>query len=265
MRGKIGSMSTCEHQLTSLPNLRDLGGIHAGEGRWVRHGAVFRSEAPGLATPADLDALRVRLGIAEVIDLRRPEEHEASPLPPALADHARWHRVPFHVDAPPHVSDRAIAAGDLTDADMGRYYAWVAQRNVSELRQVLELLAEVESPALVHCAVGKDRTGVAVGIMLLALGVAVEEVVADYARSDEPMRQVLPRHDARLTTDRIDGDLRLRAPAAAMSTCLDHLCHTRGSMAAFLDELDVDGSLRGRLRARLTEAVPPGEALADPA
>lgn len=250
--------------MASLPNLRDLGGLPADDGRWIRHGSVFRSEAPGLATPADLEALHLRLRITEIIDLRRPEEHDAAPLPPALAAHARWHRVPFHVDAPPHVSDQAIRAAELTSADMGRFYAWVARNNVSQLREVLDLLAEAEAPVLVHCAVGKDRTGVAVSVMLLALGVAADEVVADYARSDEPMRHVLPRHDARLTTERIDGDPRLRAPAAAMSACLDELDRECGSVAAFLDELDADGSLRRRLRARLTEATPAGDDLSGP-
>lgn len=257
-------MSTAAPRLASLPNLRDLGGLPAGERRWVRRGMMFRSEAPGLATPTDLEALHVRLGIAEVIDLRRPEEHDAAPLPPALAARARWHRVPFHVDAPPHASDRAIPDGELTSADMGRFYAWVAQHNVSQLREVLTLLAEADAPALVHCAVGKDRTGVAVGMTLLALGVATDEVVADYARSDEPMRRVLPRHDARLTSDRIGDDPRLRAPAAAMAACLDHLGQACGSVAAFLDELDADGSLRRRLRTRLIEAVPASDGAADP-
>lgn len=249
-------MSTLEHRLISLPNLRDLGGHRSGDGRRVRQGALFRSEAPGLATPADLDALRLRMGIAEVIDLRRPEEHEATPLPPSLSAHVRWHRVPFDVDAPPHISDRAVATGDLTSADMGRFYAWMAQRNVDRLHEVLTLLTDIEAPALMHCAVGKDRTGVTAAVVLLALDVAVDEVVADYARSDEPMRDVLPRHDARLTADRIDGDPRLRAPAEAMSVCLDTLGRGSGSVTAFLDELDPDGSLRQRLRTRLTETAP---------
>lgn len=256
-------MSTLEHRLTSLPNLRDLGGHRAGDGRRVRRGVLFRSEAPGLATPADLDALRLRLGIAEIIDLRRPEEHEAAPLPSSLSAHVRWHRIPFDVEAPPHISDQAVASGDLTSADMGRFYAWMAQRNVDRLHEVLTLLTEIEAPALMHCAVGKDRTGVTAALVLLALDVAVDEVVADYARSDEPMRDVLPRHDARLTSDRIDGDPRLRAPAEAMSACLDELGRGRGSVAAFLDELDPDAALRQRLRTRLTEAAPPDTETAD--
>lgn len=249
-------MSTLEHRLASLPNLRDLGGHRTEDERQVRRGVAFRSEAPGLATAADLDALHLQLGVAEIIDLRRPEEHRAAPLPPALAAHARWHRVPFEISAPPHASDQPPGGATPTTTDMGRFYAWMAQRNVARLRQVLQLLADVDAPALVHCAVGKDRTGVTVGVALLALGVAADDVVADYARSDAAMREVLPRHDAELTSHRIDGEVRLRAPAAAMSTCLGRLAEEHGSVAAFLDGLDADGSLRRRLRDRLTEPAP---------
>lgn len=246
-------MSFVEPRLTSLPNLRDVGGHRTACGRAVRRGVVFRSEAPGLATPADVDALAERLGVAEIVDLRRPEEHHHTPLPPALASRARWHRIPFDIDAPPHVSDRGLSAEELTCADMGRFYAWMARHNLGPLRRVLELLAGLTAPALVHCAVGKDRTGVAVAVALLALDVAAEDVISDYARSDAAMRDVLPRHDRALTAERIDADLRLRAPAASMAALLDGLALAHGSVAAFLDELDAGAGLRQRLRARLLE------------
>lgn len=244
-------MSSVEPRLASLPNLRDIGGHATAAGDRVRSGAVYRSEAPGLASPSDLGALADRLGVAEVIDLRRPEEHHRSPLPPELASRARWHRVPFDVEAPPHASDRARSVDEITCADMGRFYAWMAGRNVPRLRQVLGLLSEVEQPALVHCAVGKDRTGVAVAVTLLALGVATDDVIADYARSDAAMRHVLPRHDDALTVDRIETDLRLQAPAASMAALLDGLAEAHGSLRAFLDEIDAGSGLCDRLRARL--------------
>lgn len=239
--------------LASLPNLRDLGGRPTADGGWVRRGLIYRSEAPCLATPADQAALGERLHVAEVVDLRRDEEHRAAPLPPAVAARARWHRVPLEVDAPPHVAEQLPATEELTSADMGRFYAWIARRNTRRLAQVLELLAEADAPVLIHCAVGKDRTGVVSGVALLALGVAPDEVVADYARSDAAMAAVLPRHDDRLTPDRIDGDVRLRAPAAAMAALLDHLAEAHGSPWAWLEELDPGGSLRAGLRRRLVE------------
>jgi protein-tyrosine phosphatase len=242
-----------EPLLASLPNLRDLGGHPTADGGRVRRGLIYRSEAPCLATPADQAALSQRLRIAEVVDLRRDEEHRASPLPPAVAARARWHRVPLQVDVPPHVAEQ-LAPAEHTDGDMGRFYAWVARANTDRLAQVLEVLADAEAPVLVHCAVGKDRTGVVAGVLLLALGVAPDDVVADYARSDAAMRAVLPRHDDRLTPDRIDGDVRLRAPAAAMAALLDHLAEARGSPSGWLDELDPGGALRGRLRRRLVTA-----------
>ena len=217
---------------------------------------MFRSESPSLASPADVEALHSDLRIAEVVDLRRTDDHDAAPLPPGLAARARWHRVPFDIEAPPDIPSPAPSPPGLTSAQMGRFYAWMVQRNVPQLREVLALLADVESPALVHCAIGKDRTGVTVAITLLALGVGRPAVVADYARSDASMRSVVPRFDPRITDEVLASDMRLRAPAASMDACLDELTDVYGSVAAFLDELDADGSTRRRLRARLLTEQP---------
>lgn len=246
-------MSTVEQLLPSLPNLRDLGGLPTRDGHRTRSGVLYRSEAPSLASTTDVDALHARLRIAEVIDLRRADEHETSPLPSALAGRVRWHRVPFDIDAPVHLSTPAPGARGMTSAEMGQFYAWLVQRNVPQLRQVLALLSDVDAPALIHCAIGKDRTGVTVALALLAVGVERSTVLADYARSDTAMRTVLPRHDARVTDEILEADMRMRAPEASMSACLDAIAYAQGSLAAFLDELDADGSIRRRLRGRLLE------------
>jgi hypothetical protein len=46
------------------------------------------------------------------------------------------------------------------------------------------------TPALVHCAIGKDRTGVLVALLLGAAGVEREAIVADYALSHHAVRQI---------------------------------------------------------------------------
>ena len=40
--------------------------------------------------------------------------------------------------------------------------------------------ATVKAPLVVHCAAGKDRTGVAIAVLLRALGVPKETVIEDY-------------------------------------------------------------------------------------
>lgn len=245
-------MATVESLLPSLPNLRDLGGHPTRDGGRVRAGAVFRSESPGLARPADALALHHRLGIAEVIDLRREEEQLERPLPAGLLERARWRRVPFEVAAPPHVVEQ-VGAGPVTCEQMARFYAWMAQRNTEPLRQVLQAVAEAEQPVLIHCAVGKDRTGVVCAVLLLAAGVTESVAIADYGRTDATVNAVLPRHDAALTPERIAGDVRLRAPEDAMRGCLATLAEAHGSVEGFLDAFDPDGSLRRRLRERLVE------------
>src|SRR3546814_9409940 len=52
------------------------------------------------------------------------------------------------------------------------------------LHLLIEAIIAGEMPMLVHCTAGKDRTGVTIAVLLLALGVSREDVVRDYLRSD---------------------------------------------------------------------------------
>jgi len=172
--------------LASLPNLRDLGGWPAHNGSRTRPGVVYRSEAPALAAPEDVAALAEVLGITDVVDLRLPEETEHRPLPEALRARVRYHHVPFAVEVPPHELEQHAPGDGVTATELGRFYVWMAQRNVAALGQALTHLAQAEGAALVHCAVGKDRTGLTAATALLAVGAPEDAIVADYASSDAP-------------------------------------------------------------------------------
>ena len=242
--------------LATLANLRDVGGHATADGQHVRTGLVFRGEAPALADLADARALHADLGIAEVIDLRRADEAARRPLPTVLHDRVDVHAVPFDVDVPPHLQRRDLNGAPASGAHMGHFYAWMAEHNLAPLRQVYERLGNARVPVLVHCAVGKDRTGVTVALALLALGVDPDDVVADYRRSHPAMRTTLQRLDPVLGPADADGDARFGAPAEAITTFLAELADRHGSTEGFWDLLDVDGTLRCGLRARLLEPAP---------
>lgn len=237
--------------LPSLANLRDLGGLPTDDGATTRHGVLLRSEAPALASADDAAALAARLDGGDIVDLRRPEETEARPLPAPLRARARSHLLPFDVVAPPHVTDGHLRSDEVTAADVGRFYAWLAERNVAEIGTLFGLVGAAGRPVLVHCAIGKDRTGIAVGLMLLAAGVERDAVAADYARSHEAMRRTLPRHDPEVTPDMIDADVRMGAPAAVMHAFLDALAARVGGLDTYLAAADPRGERRTRLRERL--------------
>jgi protein-tyrosine phosphatase len=166
--------------LAGVANLRDLGGLPFGDsdgggtGRAsVRPGVVFRSAALDRLTAGGAVALG-ELGVRTVLDLR--DDFEASGAPDLLAGTAvRYVRVPIFGSSPgmrwlPGVEG---LYRDFVDACGGAF--------ASCLRY---LASDEAAPALVHCAVGKDRTGFLVALLLSVAGVEDSVIAADFAASN---------------------------------------------------------------------------------
>jgi protein-tyrosine phosphatase len=171
--------------LAGLLNARDLGGHRTSTGAVVRHGVLFRADAPANATDADLTVLR-GLGIVRVIDLRGAYEVEAFGI-------GTWDVPRIHL--PIADTSRGILAQlaeavrvNHADADAVRrmmtdsYRHFVSDRMAREqFAAAARLLTAPDGvPALFHCTAGKDRTGWLAAITLTALGVDHQTVVADY-------------------------------------------------------------------------------------
>jgi protein-tyrosine phosphatase len=171
-----------------LLNARDLGGLPTatGETRW---GAVVRSENPERLTAAGWAALRA-YGIRTIVDLRNENERGAdtAPRPPDLVTV----QVPLEdYDGEPEFwqewRDTGLWATPL-------YYQVFLDRFPRPVAAAVTAIATAgPGGVLVHCAAGKDRTGL-VSLMLLALaGVAAEHIVADHTVSYERLRPLWVR------------------------------------------------------------------------
>lgn len=205
-----------------LVNLRDVSGLAGGSVP-----ALFRSAGPHGLTARDLAALCAELGLRTIIDLRTDAERELVPWPDPPAG-VRVHSVPFGVSS---VEPGALAAVSGT-AEFGLMYARMARRSAPELVRIVRLLRD--GPALVHCAAGKDRTGVVVAVVLSLLGVAAARIVADYALTEAamPLIRSRVRHPA-LPEETLGAlpEILMRAPAEAMLACLAELGDVRGLLA----------------------------------
>ncbi len=171
------------YKLDGVLNFRDFGG-YATEGGTVVRGQLFRTAA--FAEPSEKDlAFLNDLGAKFIVDLRRPEEREDVPN--------RW---PGEGSLPIHVNDEGykelpahtaiLQETDLSAESVRRYMTTAythypfEPRYVALFRQFLHGLAEQGGPAIVHCAAGKDRTGVICALTLTALGVDHATIVEDY-------------------------------------------------------------------------------------
>ena len=227
-------------------NFRDVGGLPAGGSR-TREGVLFRSGNLVAVDDDGIDTLR-SLGIRRVVDLR--DESELAHDPSRLDD------LPVRVQHEPLFLG-SVASFFARDLSLEQLYAEIAdasaERVVSAIRGIL-----VDQPVLVHCTIGKDRTGVTVGIALAAAGVDPEAVVADYARTEALLpagrnARVLAAIRALHPENVHAEDLATRSPARAMRALLAHLDDAYGSAAGYLRAHGMTDAEIHRLREVLVE------------
>lgn len=173
--------------LQGSANFRDIGGYAAANGHTVRWRRLYRSDGLSHLTDDDL-AVLAPIGMNSILDLRSLDEvtnHGPSTL---VASHgARHHHLPF-------IRENISAAGysDLPALDV--MYEEMLEHGGATIRAVFELLTDDATyPAVVHCTVGKDRTGVAVALVLRTLGVNDATIAADYALTERATERLMAK------------------------------------------------------------------------
>jgi protein-tyrosine phosphatase len=215
--------------LEGAVNFRDLGGYPTADGRRVRWRTLFRADGMSNLTRADHTVIR-QLEVATVVDLRTTVELQGGRFPVDEIP-VGFHHVPL-LDAVPEPEAFERAPGFLATQ-----YQEIAQEAAPRIGDVLRILAERRAhPVIVHCAAGKDRTGVLVAVLLGVLGVDDETIVADYALSERAMaalrQRLAERHpEARAQIEQA-GEL-FSADPGNISSLLADLRHRHGSIEGY--------------------------------
>jgi protein-tyrosine phosphatase len=233
-------------------NFRDLGGYETVDGRRVRWGSLFRSDSLHRLTDADLE-VALGLGLRTVIDLRSTAELERGRF--AAADDLAFHHLPlFEADSPPFKPP----GRDDPEPPPGSGYVAMATRAHGTIAAAFRVVAECDFAVVVHCAAGKDRTGIVAALVLASLGVPDESIVADYRLSERALPATLAWAEA--NAPEIAHEITtlppwaLRAPAPVMHAFLEILREHHGSIDGYLEDAGVESSTLETLRARLLTA-----------
>lgn len=167
----------------SILNFRDYGGYPARDGARLRDGLLYRSADHSGASDEDLARVEA-LALRVVVDLRGQVERSSRPcrLPSNFTGRIVVSRSVQPAAAPHLAAIATPSTADMVRARLIRYYQESIFRpaQMEALRLYFEALADADGPSLVHCAAGKDRTGIACALLQASLGVSRDDIVADY-------------------------------------------------------------------------------------
>lgn len=180
----MSSGPTSDVDLTRLANLRD---VASADPTALRAGVLYRSAAP---QPGDAAPQASGWPPRTVIDLRSPGER-APGAHPLAAPETSVVDIPMAAALAPNAQARSR---DIT-IPMSTRYLDALEVASWWLPALVGTAARAEAPVLVHCAAGKDRTGVAVGLLLALVGVRRDAVEQDYARTADALLLVHARLD----------------------------------------------------------------------
>ena len=231
--------------LAGATNFRDLGGYRARDGRTVRWRRLFRSDHLGALTARDRSVV-AGTGLARAFDFRGVNERASTPYAlPGVVQHA----LPIEPTVvqslqAPQLAGRGLTAQDAIAVMQATYRSFVLDSAPRFAALFGHLLAD-DAPLVFHCTAGKDRTGVAAALILMALDVPREQVVEDFLLTNALYRRPASasRADAPPEVLEVLWQVRVEFLEAALHA-IDTAC---GGVDAYLGQLGVGPRERERL------------------
>ncbi|MGY1838812.1 MULTISPECIES: tyrosine-protein phosphatase [unclassified Modestobacter] len=267
--------------LDGTTNTRDLGGLPTVDGGTTQFGRVLRSDNLQTLSDADVRTLVEDVGLTEVIDLRTTAEilmegrgplrdvaavtHRHFTLLPergmrtdvfAAEEDDEQVRAQLPADWAESILPRQAAPGDEGEPPAVRSYLGYLTDSADNVLAALRALTAGPGAAVVHCAAGKDRTGVVSALALAVAGVTPGAIVADYAQTAEIIEALVaklqqsPTYQADMTT----RDVASHTPKAeTMRRVLELVDQRWGGPIGWLEQHGFGAAEQAALRARLRD------------
>ena len=252
--------------LANTHNTRDLGGYAVADGRRVKWGMLYRSDSLAELDEADVSILG-ELGLSRVTDFRSEEERQVAPdrlprqTPPIVYRTVGVNNPALDV-AELH---RKFLAGELGSEELialtdRRAYVSDEILRAKWGQWLRDMATPGALPQMFHCTAGKDRTGYAAALVLLALGVSREDVMRDFLLSNDYLQPRIEgglAHFAANSEANIDPQLLrqvLGVTPTSLTGAFDAMEARYGSIDAYIEDgLGVDADTRLRLQSLLLE------------
>ncbi len=235
--------------IEGVNNVRDVGGMPADGGR-IRSGVLLRSGQLSAATTAG--AVELRRRVSHIVDLRDGEEVAAEPSEIEGPDTTH---LPLFLGS--------VRSFFEADTSLDGLYLHLLEESAERLVAAIRIIAKGE-PTLIHCTVGKDRTGVTVALALAAVGADREAIIEDYALTES---QLPPERSRRILAYLRDqhpeavhaAALATQSPAPVMRALLEGVDERWGSAAGYLRANGMTDAELTDLRRALVDVDEPDE------
>ena len=228
-------------------NARSLEGLPTRTGP-IRSGRLFRSDLGECGLNQAASMLRAE-GISRVLDLR--SQFETHRRPSVLATHPSYRCSPLVDPRMDHLRDPS------TEFSLADLYRGSIDRNGRTIAEAARILIHAPSGGvLMHCAAGKDRTGILIAVLLAALGAPTEMIVTDYTATEGRLERFFAEEIAHVDDPQRRERLisRQHASPETMTALLCHLDERHGGAASYLARHGLTDRDLKLLAARLTNS-----------
>jgi len=227
-------------------NIRDIGGYATLDGCSTRWKTLLRADSPNSLTSAEQRQL-LDYPVRTIIDLRRNAELQRAPAIFANSQAVRYINISL-------LEDERKVRGVQTLAAL---YCQILETCQEQMQQVLQFMASGGIfPCMVHCTIGKDRTGLIIALLLSICNVPASTIVSDYALSEQYVAPFFDLRRAQLAQDGSDIqslEWLTTALPETMLTTLAYLDERYGSVQAYLRAIGINDMQMEYLRNSLIE------------
>jgi len=215
-------------------NARDLGGVVTPAGS-TKAGRIFRMGRPEWLTEAGWQQAHDD-GVRTIVDLRNPDERRRRPTDPDVSDAALARFCVIHAPTEdPSDTEFMRVCGPVLNSPES--YRENLRRWPTKFAAILRVVASAEGAVVVHCAAGRDRTGMVAMLLLSLAGAGPEAIADDYELAVRAMEDHFRTAENPREQPRTDAALER------------WVAHTRAELTKALEGFDSAGYL---LRAGLT-------------
>jgi protein-tyrosine phosphatase len=233
--------------LEGMLNVRDLGGFRTKSGQLTRSRVFLRGDAPYRISDSARQHI-IDSGLTAVIDMRYPHEVAQRPNRFAHVDGVAFEIIPLYVETSFFSMIRQLRDG-------GSWYCSILDNGGDPIRKIITAMAQADGMCLLHCYLGKDRTGIVTALLLELMGVHEDDIIADYMVTQERLLPVQPELASirPFFVSKAQFEAIMDTRLDYITTLLQHLHRTHNTAEDYVRSIGVDDAVIAALRQKFLE------------